>query len=98
MARKSRMTEEEYKIHEEAVKLRKMTDRQLVGAFRMAAEEKKIEKAQEEAAGITESREPRNDVERLLCDLTDGKVKGIRGATVAKISEYAKDQGMLANG
>ena len=83
--RNCRRTSEEIAIHEEAVKLRKMTDEQLVMAFRAShrgTTEKNIEK---NAYGV----------KTLIDGLSRGDCKGIKGATVYKITEYAKEMGVL---
>lgn len=90
--RKCRYTKEELRIHEKAVRLRKMTDMQLVGAF---------EEAQQAATAPTVAQVGANgndtsDVEKLLQALSDGKCKGVAGATCYKIMEFAKGLGLIA--
>lgn len=80
MKKRYRMTEEERVTHEEAVRLRKMTDIQLVQAFR-------------NAGGTTQ--EPDTRLENLLEGLERGDVKGIKGGTVFKIAEYAKERRLI---
>lgn len=80
MKKNSKMTPEERAIHDEAVRLRKMTDMQLVAAFR--------------AAG-GETPEPDTRLEKLLEGLDAGEVKGIKGGTVFKIAEYARQRGFI---
>lgn len=86
--RKCRYTPEELAIHEQAVKLRKMTDEQLVTAFRAAS-----------APSCSVSDEtPRNNtdgVKTLLEGLSRGDCKGVKGATVYKITEYASEMGLI---
>lgn len=77
--KKSRMTPEERAVHEEAVRLRKMTDMQLVNAFRNAGGAK----------------EPDTRLETLIEGLTAGEVKGIKSGTVYKITAYAKERGLV---
>ena len=97
--RNCRRTIEESMIHEEAVRLRKMTDRQLVGAFRMAREDQKS--AEKEADVSTEKPEEAKrtiispDIEKLLTGLAEGKVKGVKSATTYKITEYARELGFI---
>lgn len=93
--RKCRYTPEELAIHEEAVKLRKMTDAQLVSAFKaaeMAAAPPSV--AQDGANGTDPNKNP-SGVERLLQALSDGKCKGVAGATVYKISAFAAEMGLV---
>ena len=86
--RKCRYTPEEQEIHEEAVKLRKMTDKQLVKAFREA-------QASSLAISKTDTEKGTNPVEKLISGLSRGECKGIKGATVYKISEYATEMGLI---
>lgn len=85
--RKCRMTEEELIIHEEAVRLRKMTDRQLVEAFRNAP---RALSELTEAEPINKT----NAVTMLLEGLTRGDCRGVKGATAYKIAEYAAEKGL----
>lgn len=85
--RKCRMTEEELNIHEEAVRLRKMTDRQLVEAFRNAP------RAFSELTEV-EPINKTNAVTMLLEGLTRGDCRGVKGATAYKIAEYAAEKGL----
>lgn len=94
--RKCRYTQEELNTHEEAVRLRKMTDAQLVGVVRearMAAAGSRV--AQDGTNGNTPTTDT-SGVERLLQDLSDGKCKGVGGGTAYKIIEYARRTGLIA--
>ena len=94
--RKCRYTPEELNIHEEAVKLRKMTDAQLVEAFRNA---KMVATAPSVAHDGAESDSPKNDttdIEKLLQALSEGKCKGVGGGTSYKIMQFAKEIGLIA--
>lgn len=96
--RKCRFTAEELAIHEEAVRLRKMTDRQLVEEFHRAAEEETVVRTSTEAQAATEEADPNENtpaIEKLLNALSEGKCKGIKGATVYKITEFAKEMGLI---
>lgn len=86
--RKCRYTAEEAEIHAEAVRLRKMTDEQLVTAFRAATK----------AAEASSSADPTNStngVKTLIEGLANGECKGIKGATAYKIAEYAAEKGLI---
>ncbi|MBQ8331112.1 MAG: hypothetical protein IJX94_01265 [Clostridia bacterium] len=86
--RKCRYTPEELAIHDEAVRLRKMTDAQLVQAFREAAEPP--------CAAFEESpTEKTNPVKKLIEGLSRGDCKGVKGATVYKIEQYAAEVGLI---
>lgn len=86
--RKCRYSMTELAIHEEAVRLRRLTDTQLVEAFsaaqRYADELKKMRTTPNTSAVVT-----------LLDGLDSGAVKGIKGATAYKVREYAAQLGLL---
>ena len=86
--RKCRLTPEELAIHEEAVKLRKMTDRQLVMAFRGV---------QRRPPAVSEAPEQKDTdgVKRLIEGLSRGECVGVKGATAYKISQYASEMGLI---
>lgn len=86
--RKCRYTAEELAIHEEAVRLRKMTDKQLVEVFQNAS--RTISCAETETA-----KNDTSNVEKLLEGLADGECKGIKGGIAYKISEYARAKGLI---
>lgn len=81
--RNCRRSDEETALHNEAVRLRKMTDAQLVSAVRNGRQTK----------------EPAPDkVKALLDGLAAGECKGVGGATVFKIRQFAADKGFVTNG
>ena len=80
MKRNCRRSEEERRIHEEAVRLRKMTDAQLVAAVSGPRQEPKPVK---------------DNLAALLEGLGAGGCKGIKGATVYKIAEFARERGLI---
>jgi hypothetical protein len=97
MSKKRNRTAEEKAIHEEAVRLRKMTDRQLVEEFHRAEPEVSLSpscEAQDEA----EAADPNENtlaIEKLLSALSDGECKGIKGATAYKITQFATEKGLI---
>ena len=97
--RKCRYTPEELAIHEEAVKLRKMTDRQLVEMLhgQKADTEVCAERPTASAASSDEDMAGKdtNGVQTLLNELAEGKCKGVKGATVYKITEFAAGLGLI---
>lgn len=96
--RKCRYTAQELAIHEEAVRLRKMTDRQLVEEFHRSAEPEIPPTVREEAQNVPGGTGATNDtagVKKLLEALSEGKCKGIKGATVYKITEFATEMGLI---
>lgn len=86
-----RRTPEEQALHREAVRLRNMTDKQLVEEFHRS---KDADNASTPAGG------PQGDntatpVETLLQGLSDGKCKGIGGATAYRVSQFAAELGLI---
>lgn len=100
MSRKKncRRTPAEQAIHEEAVRLRKMTDKQLVEQFHRAAEPEMVPVpspvTQAVPSGEGEGRNS-SDIERLLEALAEGRVKGIKGATSYKVAQLAQEMGLV---
>lgn len=86
--RKCRYTPEELAIHEEAVKLRKMTDEQLVMAFRGV-------QRRSPAVSETPTQKDTNGVKKLIEGLSRGECVGVKGATAYKITEYASEMGLI---
>ena len=98
MSKKRNRTAEEKAIHEEAVRLRKMTDRQLVEEFHRAAEPEVSPSPSHEAqdeAGAADPNENTSAIEKLLSALSDGECKGIKGATAYKITQFATEKGLI---
>lgn len=100
MAKKKncRRTPEEQAIHEEAVRLRRLTDRQLVEQFHRAAEPEMAASAPSVAQDGAEGDIPIGNtsaVHSLLTALAEGKCKGIKGATAYKVAQYAAEMGLV---
>lgn len=98
MSKKRNRTAEEKAIHEEAVRLRKMTDRQLVEEFHRAAEPEVSLLSSHEAQDEAEAADPNENtsaIEKLLSALSDGECKGIKGATAYKITQFATEKGLI---
>lgn len=96
--RKCRYTTEELAIHEEAVRLRKMTDKQLVEEFHRAADTEAAVRVPDVAQNGENGAGPNENtsaVEKLLSALSDGKCKGIKGATAYKIAQFAAEMGLI---
>lgn len=96
---KSRYTAEERAIHEEAVRLRKMTDKQLVEGFHRAADAEIAVRVPDVVQDDPEEADHKDDdtadVQKLLSALSEGRCKGIKGATVYKITEFATEMGLI---
>lgn len=96
--RKCRMTPEELALHREAVRLRNMTDRQLVEEFHRAAEPEmcssvpSVSQDGPEAEGATENT---SAVQTLLTALSEGKCKGIKSGIAYKVAQLAEEMGLI---
>lgn len=88
---KCRMTPEEIAVHDEAIRLRRMSDRQLVEEFHRS---KDADRATTPADG-QQGDKHRSPVETLLQGLSDGKCKGIGGATAYRVSQFAAELGLI---
>ena len=76
--RSCRRTEDENKIHEKAVKMRKMTDEQLVHYV-----EDRVAKAHSEGYNEAKGRAPKANVDEIVSEI--GNVKGIGVTKLAEI-------------
>lgn len=95
--RKCRMTPEEQAIHKEAVRLRGLTDKQLVEQFHRAAEPETAENPRQAAHSTSETDETgkdTSDVQKLLTALAEGKCKGIKSGIAYKVSVLAAEMGL----
>lgn len=95
---KNRYTAEERAIHEEAVRLRKMTDKQLVEEFHRAADAEIAVRVPDVAQDSPEEADPNKNtsgVQKLLSALSEGKRKGIKGATAYKVAQFAAEMGLI---
>lgn len=86
--RSCRRTNDEVKIHEKAVKLRKMTDEQLVDYV-----EDRVEKARSE--GRNETKKAGNLKAFMESLATPGVIPGVGKTTVDKIRRFAEEGGYL---
>lgn len=96
--RSCRRTQAEQAIHEEAVRLRRMTDRQLVEQFHRAAEPEMAASVPSVAQDGVEADTPIGNtsaLQRLLTALSEGKCKGIKGATAYKVAQFAAEMGLV---
>lgn len=93
--RKCRYTQEEISIHEQAVKLRKMTDKQLVDTFNEARYSSQNVSDTSKMAESTIHKTDTDGIRKLLKELSEGKCKGIKNGTVYKLTEFAAEMGLL---
>ena len=98
--RSCRRTEDESRIHEKAVKWRKMTDEQLVHYV-----EDRANKSYSEGynAGVEEGRAeptpgnmPKGDAGEFIRLIQSQKIPGIGAVTVSKILKLAKENGFIS--
>lgn len=96
--RKCRLTAEEQAIHAEAVRLRRMTDAQLVEQFHRASETGTPvggsgvpQKCPEAATPIGNT----SAVEMLLTALSEGKCKGIKSGIAYKVEQLAREMELV---
>ena len=98
--RSCRRTDDENRIHEKAVKMRKMTDEQLVRYV-----EDRVQKARSEGfhegerkAGRTQSEANKNylkSAKKYLEDLKKAQIPGIGAVTYSKLMKVAQDNGYM---
>lgn len=96
--RKCKYTPEELRVHEQAVRLRKLTDAQLVEAFDNAKQDVSRNSPSVPLNG-SKSVEVTSDtdaINKLLQAISDGKCKGVKSKTAYKIEELAKELGLIA--
>ena len=86
--RNCRRTVDEARIHEKAVKMRKMTDEQLVHYV-----EDRVEKARSE--GYNRGKCSRRSVKEFLSELQSTKIPWIGAVTVNKLIKVATDNGYI---
>ena len=87
--RNCRRTPEEQAIHDEAVRLRKMTDQQLVSKFRRATIR------EERSICTSEDADDISGVQMLIQALGDGKRKGIKNGIACRVAQFAAELGLL---
>ena len=89
--RNCRRTEDEVRIHEKAVKMRKMTDEQLVHYV-----EDRVEKARSEE--FNSGRKlvgNRKNTKEFLAELQTSKIPGIGAVTINKLLKVATEHGYI---
>ncbi|MGN0686982.1 MAG: hypothetical protein ACI4KA_02610 [Oscillospiraceae bacterium] len=88
--RNCRRTPEEVSIHEEAVKLRKMTDAQLVEKVRSA-----LNATSNASTKFDELGKAANRTAEFLEALNNANIPGIGKVTKKKLSTFAKENGYI---
>ena len=93
--RSCRRTDEERSVHEQAIRVRKMTDAQLVEHLGHIREEGY-------AAGYAEAEQtaptpvPGKSVAAFIEELATGECSGVKSATLYKLTEFARERGYIA--
>jgi len=93
-----RRTPAEQVLHREAVRLRNMTDKQLVEEFHRAAEPGMARSVPQRPQAVLEAGWATDNtlaVQRLLTALAEGRCKGIKGATAYKVAQFAEEMGLV---
>lgn len=96
--RKRRQTPDDMALHREAARIRSMPDKQLVAQFHRAAEPQEARVAPQAAHNAADgdaAATTLSPVEQLVAALSDGKCKGIRGATAFKVGQFAAEMGLM---
>lgn len=86
--RSCRRTADEDKIHEKAVKMRKMTDEQLVHYV-----EDRVEKARSEGFNQGKKSSGGADINKFLKEISS--IKGVGDATICKIADHFRKAGHI---
>lgn len=96
--RKCRYTPEEQALHKEAVRLRNMTDKQLVEEFHRSADPGIITSARQRPQESRETGGATKDtsaIQRLLDALARGECRGIKGGIAHKVAQFAAERGLV---
>lgn len=89
---------DELAIHEEAMRIRKMTDKQLVEEFHRTANTDiaiRVPDVTQDSSKEVEPNENTSEIQKLLSAFSEGKCKGIKGATAYKIVQFATEMGLI---
>lgn len=93
--RSCRMTKEERDWHEQAVRIRKMTDQQLVDHIKHIQQDAYAAGYSEAEVAPTEPQSTGKTLGAFIEDLASGRCKGVKNATVFKIEEFARAEGYI---
>ncbi len=88
MGKIKNQTQAQKEIHNRAVKIRKMTDEELVKRFDAVTKTAC-------AAGVSAEQLNTNGIKEFLHDLDAADLRGIGKITIKKISEFAKEKGYI---
>lgn len=90
-----KMTEDERNIHKTAVKLRGLPDKELVDRVRGTGMGAGSPHVAQDASEEAMPNKNTSDLEKLLSALSEGKCKGIKGATAYKVAQFAAEMGLV---
>lgn len=88
MSKNTTGTAAEQEIHKTAVRLRRMTDAQLVSAFNAT-------RNTQNASAEGGQGKDKGNLNKLLKMLADGECKGIKSGNAYKIIEFAREKGFI---
>lgn len=91
--RKCRMTAGERDLHEQAIRVRKMTDQQLVDHLQHIRDDAYAAGYAE--AQTTSSPTSEKTLTGFIEELSNGRCKGVKSATAFKIEEFARTAGYI---
>lgn len=95
MKKNCRMTLDERKQHDEAVRLRKMTDQQLVAHVRHI-QDTSYRRGYNAAMNSMPQQSEGESLEAFIKALSDGRCKGIKSAMASKIMDFARTEGYIS--
>lgn len=93
--RKCRMTAGERDLHEQAIRVRKMTDQQLVDHLQHIRDDAYAAGYAEAEAQATSSPTSEKTLAGFIEELSNGRCKGVKSATAFKIEEFARTAGYI---
>lgn len=94
--RNCRYTEGEKALHNEAVRVRKMTDQQLTDHMRHIRDEAYASGYQDAERSSSAADTGTGTVTQLIEELSAGACKGIKSASAFKIEQFARERGYIA--
>lgn len=93
--RKCRMTAGERDLHEQVIRVRKMTDQQLVDHLQHIRDDAYAAGYAEAEAQATSSPTSEKTLTGFIEELSNGRCKGVKSATAFKIEEFARTAGYI---
>lgn len=94
--KKYQMTAQERNIHEQAVRLRKMTDAQLIEHIEHIRRDAYAAGYAEAESVPSEAGDHDKGVAQFVKELSEGGCRGVKNATAYKIEEFAREKGYIS--